>query len=358
MIHIIIFGIIIFSFICRNHHKLQNLSFCILAIIASIRYMYGNDYVSYYRCFQKIKNGGENPFKEEILFTFLNDISPSFYFLITITSVFFVYVIYGLVKQNIEDRYIWLSLFVLLVNPYLFLMNMSAIRQAIAMCLFIIAVECALNKQILRYIGLILIAALFHKSAIILLPVIFLINSKKITRIKVIIIVLSILFLLNVNSISLYLENLVKLFNDSNYLYYIKENGGNSARATFLSSIYCVYILCNLPKLEGKYLIYGKLYLCSTILAILAYKIAMFTRVQMYFDIYSIIIIPYIIIKNNPGVKLKVYRKNICRTLFELLNRYVFPFLIIIIYLLRYYSFFNNPMWIAFYEYNTIFSLL
>jgi transmembrane protein EpsG len=122
-----------------------------------------------------------------------------------------------------------------------------------------------------------------------------------------------------------------------NYIYYYEKGFQNCLRATLISSFFFFLVAFNMNKLKGKNTIYGKLALISTILSILAYKVSMITRVVMYFDIFMIIAIPTIFIKMNRGLKKKLL------------------FLIMLtIYLLRYYSFFTNPLWESFVKYKTI----
>lgn len=358
MIHIILVSIIVIAFVCRKNQKLQNIAFVLLGLMASIRYVYGNDYRSYYRYYEQIKMGYKTPFTGEVLFTGLNKMTPSFYVLIIITSVFFIYVIYRFIVDNLEGKYAWAGLFVFLVNPYLFLMNLSAIRQCVAMCFFIIAVHFAIKKKNVAYVGCVIIASLFHNSAIILAPVLLLANDKKVDIKRILLVVLGVTFLLNFGDLILFIENFIRNIRIFNYSSYIGDGNGNTLRATILSAVYFVYILFNLPNLEGKYLIYGKMYLYSTILAILAYRVSMFTRLQMYFDIFSIIIVPYLMINRPMNGKIMIYIENPRKTIWDFCNRYILPGLIILIYFLRYYSFFTNPMWEKFFTYKTVIELL
>ena len=52
----------------------------------------------------------------------------------------------------------------------------------------------------------------------------------------------------------------------------------------------------------------------------------------------------------------KKAKKGILSVIFS--RVFVLSALIIIVYALRYYSFFTNPMWEAFYNYKTIFGLI
>ena len=146
------------------------------------------------------------------------------------------------------------------------------------------------------------------------------------------------------------LEKLVDLglvfFNNNNYYYYIDSGVGNSLRATILTGVSFVYVLINLTKLRDKHLMYAKLYLIGLTFGMLAYQFSMLTRFQMYFDIFSIVTLPGIINYYSCSGKSKVAK---------IINMYIFPILILIIYFLRYISFFFTPRWDSFKVYHTIF---
>jgi hypothetical protein len=108
--------------------------------------------------------------------------------------------------------------------------------------------------------------------------------------------------------------------------------------------------------LEGKYLVYGKLYLFSLALAVIAIRLSPITRIQMYFDIFAIVALPNMFKRNLEKGKVKIDKNNLGTAIIEILKRYVLPALIVIVYFLRYYSFFTNPMWERFTTYQTIFS--
>lgn len=322
-------------------------SFFIIGIFAILRYNYGSDYISYNRWFEHIKSGGESPYKNEIGFTILNQISPSFQILIAITSIFFLIIIYKLLSNNLSPFFAGLGFIVFIINPYLFLMNLSAIRQCIALCIFVVSLKFAYERKFLIYCAFIMFATLFHSTVILLLPIYFVAHGKKLARFDVIIILVVFCVLMLENSL---LEKLVDLglvfFNNNNYYHYIDSGVGNSLRATILTGVSFVYVLINLTKLRDKHLMYAKLYLIGLTFGMLAHQFSMFTRFQMYFDIFSIVTLPGIINYYSCSDESKVAK---------IINIYIFPILILLIYLLRYLSFFFTPRWDSFKVYHTIF---
>ncbi len=358
MVHFILAAAVLIAFIGRNWGKtFLGIAFFVLFAFAALRYMYGNDYASYLYHYNSIQSGWESPFDGEPLYTLLNQSFPSFYWIIAATSLAFVMAVYLLVHRNLEQEYAWLGLLIFVISPYLFLMNLSAIRQCIAMVFFVVAVHFGIRRKPVFYIASVVLGALFHKSAYVLLPVYFLLDDRRFKKRHVVITVVALFLLLWVVDLSSVIIWAAQIFDDANYMAFANNGLTNSLRATLLTGISFVYVLGNLPKLQGKEVVIGKLYLLSLILGILAYRLAMLTRIQMYFDIFAVVALPTIFYRVQQSPVL-VYRNKKMLTLWNIANKYVLPALILLVYILRYYSFFSNPMWSQFREYRTILDLL
>lgn len=350
MVHLILFASAFIAFSKINNKRLYKVSFFIIGAFAVLRYGLGNDYFSYMRCYESIRNGTNDPFKREIAFTLLNKLSPSFYLLVAVLAIFFVYVVYKLLKSNLDGIYKSLGFLIFVVNPYLFLMNLSAMRQSVASCLFIISLKYARERKFIKYLLLIALATLFHTSAIILLPIYLIANDKKVGRFQMIAFLVITIVLLSENSIvDMVITSVLDLLGNKQYEYYYSEGATNSLRATLLTGISFLYVLMNLKHLEGSQLLCGKLCLIGLLFGVLAYRVSMLTRLQMYFDIFSVVALPSI-------VEYHVSAKE--SSIAKIIHLYGFPILILIIYLLRYYSFFSNPMWESFGTYHTFFEAL
>lgn len=358
MVHFILFSTVLITIICSKiNHKLLPIPFLVLFIFSSLRYMFGNDYARYFSVYHNIQSGGRSPY-DEILFTLLNKFSPNFYLMIVLISFAFICAVYLLIKYNLPTEYYWLGVLIFLINPYLFLMNLSSLRQSLAIVFFIFAVHFAIKRNILAFLVFVGIALLFHKSAVLLLPMYFVCGERKIKKwfVAVILIaVVSILFLPGFQDLITYIATCI---NDKDYIYFAQQNMQNSLRATLLTSVFFIYVLFNLPRLKGKALVYSKLYLIGTVLGVLAIKMSMLTRFQMYFDIFSVVSIPLIMEQNYNKGPIKINRDNVVVTVWDCVNKYVMPILIFLIYILRYYSFFSNQLWSSFANYHTIFEVI
>ena len=363
MVHIIFSVAVLLSAIPVGHAKkrvyLYWLAFLLLFLFAALRYDFGNDYMSYFNNYVAIRHGNLEIYGEEFLFTLFNYLSPSFTFLIFVSSFGFLFVVYQLLKTNLPPENIWIGLFIFLFSPYIFLVNLSAIRQCLAMLLFIIAVCYISNHDRNRfpvYVILILAASFIHKSAVLLFPVYFIANDKPIRKTDVGILFAVVTFLLiNQNVFSEFINSVLRLFDDKNYYSYFHSDNSNSLRSILLALIPLCYLLFNSFRMQGKSLIWIKLSIISYVLSILAFQSTSLIRVRMYFEIFSILAIPQIFLAvNKETITVISEETEPAHSFFSVINRYVFPAMIILICLLKYYSFFRDPVWKSFLHYKTI----
>ncbi len=337
MVHLTLLVSTLIAFLRHHKKSLIAVSFIVLFIFSALRYGFGNDYFSYLNTFNEIKMTGTfSHISNDVLYVWLNKIMPTYQMLLAVTSFIFLFAVYMLIKRNVNAGYHGIAVFIFALNPYIFLSNLSAMRQCLAMVMLMLAVYFALKKKPIIFIVLILLASLFHFSAIVFLPLYFIANEKKISRGFIIAFVAVLGSLLLTSNFFEIVLGWFEEFTSSTHIRLYLENEGNSLRSTILTSLYLVYVLMNVRKLKGKTLAYTKLYMFALFFAILAYKLNMMTRLQQYLDIFSLVALPGIIEHNY---------KNEKNDILKLINVYLFPALLFVVYILRYYSFFTNDMW-------------
>ena len=342
--HFFFGAMLVMSALIRRHRCFFLFTALGLFGFAALRYDFGNDYGNYYRCFLEIRQMGANPFATEVLYTALNRVLPHFYWLVALSSLAFVGGVCALIRKNVLPEWMWLSFAVLLINPYLFLVNLSAIRQSLALVCFLCAVPFAWRRKPLAYCLLMLMACGFHNSSIILLPVYFVANGHPVSRRATVFIALGTAGLLVLaKGLPQMLDATLLALQLTRYRHVLGDGLHNSLRATLLSSVSFFYLLWNMPRLRGRTLVYAKLWLIGSVLSVLAFRVSMLTRLEMYFDIFSIVAFPRMLARPRRD-----------ETLPGFLNNVVFPATILLILLLRYDSFFHNPMWERFCTYRTI----
>lgn len=356
MIHLFLIVALILSGLTvvmpNNRKKPMFFSFVLLFVVAALRDEYGNDFEPYKIIFENAQLD-INSANVEVGYFELNKLFPSYHLLLATLSLLYLFVAYKLIVENVDRKYHFFSVFILLFNPYLFLLSFSSLRQTLVLCIFIIALNIKSKRksiEVLSYLLIILASALIHQTAILLLPMYFYFNlarTKRVERIERIVFIVLPIVLLAASSLLNNLINYVLGYfgNNLNYLSYIENNTPNSLRSTLLTAVFYVYVVFNLNKVEGKAYQYSRMYLCGLFFAILSYRYNMFGRFQMYFDIFGIVSLPMIL----NGCKTKMQGTGIAK----LMNRYLFPAVIVAIFILRYYSFFTTPLWEYFFEYKT-----
>lgn len=340
MTHLIFLFALFFTFPDLNKkYPFYIFTFFTLFLFLALRYDYGNDYMQYMNIHSLINNGQTAWGESDVLYKQLNLLIPNFYLFIALISLFYIFAMYFLIKNNLRVNHYWFAVLLWLINPYLFLVQLSSIRQTIAICFFIFAIYFAIKRKLVMYLLFIFIAVGFHSSAVVLFPLYFVLNDSKIKKKWIVLITALTVILIGTPLFEVILSK-VLVYLPLNYTAYFEQGLTNSLRATLISSVYFVFVIFNINKLEGKEIIYGKLSLIYTIISLLTIKLSMLGRVGMYFEIFLIVTIVQIISR----IKVKAYKQ-------------IAFIIIILIYLLRYYSFFTNPMWTEHYRiYKTILS--
>jgi len=337
MVHLVLLLSWLFSSKYINR-KLPFYIFSYFALFAfmALRYNYGNDFRGYLEIHRSLNMGLPAWGQSDFLFYHLNLMIPNFYVFIAITSLFYIISVWFLISNNLHPDAYWFAFLILLVNPYLFLIQLSSLRQTLAICFYIFAVYFAVKRNLVLYVVFVVLASGMHASAIILLPIYFLLTRKNISIMGIILLITLLIILLSTPAFEFIITGAMQLLK-LNYFHYYEEGLENSLRATILSSFYFLLVLFNMNKLKEKQIPFAKLALLSYFISILAFKLSMLTRVQMYFEIFTIIAIPMIF---------RSMKKGAIKTLLFAI--------MLTIYILRYYSFFANPLWHSFVKYQTI----
>lgn len=358
MVHLVLFCAFVLSF-AKHRIKFRQgkytskvfWGFVILFIFAALRYDYGNDFTPYRIIFENAHRG-YNSAAVEPLYYEINKLFPSYQLLLAFLSFLYLLVVYKMIKRNVEENQAWLAMFIFVFNPYLFLLSLSTLRQTLVLCFFLIALSVKKESNIFKaiiYLAIIGVAVFIHQTAILLLPIYFVYNapkSAKLDKIEMIMFAtIPIVLLLMPQVLNQMIDQVLNLFsNNLNYLYYLKSNNQNSIRSTILTSVFYIYFWYNLRRVDGESYRLSKLYLIGLLFGILSYKYSMFGRFQMYFDIFGVVAIPNMLNR----------MKGLCVNILDrYINVYVFPILMIVIFILRYYSFFHTEAWMYFFEYHT-----
>ncbi len=323
----------------------------LLFLVGALRDGYGNDFEPYRKIFVNAHKG-INSARVELGFFFLNRIFPSFHLLLATLTFVYTFVAYKLVRDNVVPKYYWCSVLLLVINPYLYLMSLSSLRQTLAMCIFVLALQLPIQKKWLRFVvfaAILLLTTQIHQTVWLLIPLYFYFHLKKtpfVEKVERIFFFALPIILIGFEGLFEQIIELVLHFfqNNWNYKYYINTSTPNSVRSTILNAIFYLYVLGNMHRLKGKPYQYARMYLCGLLFAILSYRYNMFGRFQMYFDLMGTVALPMMVYecRKQPRGKVDYW-----------VNGLAYPLLLLAIFVLRYYSFFTNPMWEYFFTYDT-----
>lgn len=221
------------------------------------------------------------------------------------TSAFFFFAFSKFVGENSDDPFYSYLLFFTIFGTF----QMTGVRQSCAMAVFMIAYKYVKQKKLIKYLLMIGLAYLVHKSAIALLPIYFFRWRK--VRIYDIPVMIIGLFYIYGNRVALF--DYIKSF--TSYSYYENLQHGEPINfslmiyaATLLSAILCYILYGRLKRmrlddkrtdevalLQNKMQIYAlytnSMYFASMFMPLVAVNGAV-RRIVMYFAVFMIFAIP------------------------------------------------------------------
>ena len=222
------------------------------------------DYYNYEMLFEKYhpQTFLDDRAAQEMGFQFLCQILPSFRMLIIAFTGLYCICLYVAMKHFVGFKYYWLVWFILFCYPPFVLGNMSGLRSGIVTCLFFLSVlvryKYGFIKGIALALGIMAIAYSIHRSAALLVPLLFL-TSKPLNKyviygvyaIAAVFIFISILFPNILNDVGYYLT--VTWFGDFNYENQFSSELSNEVGLfSIIKSLILVYLLYTTLRLSQK----------------------------------------------------------------------------------------------------------
>ena len=297
-----------FTGIFKRKKIIMLLAILLLSTISAIRYNVGGDYSSYKWIFDTIQSG--NVVDIEKGYFVLNKLIsnyPVLLFILTFSSLYMIF----LSLKNLFPRY-ENFLFSIYIYLYYLQWNLGTIRQGISIAIFMLALTFLHRKKIFKYSLLILVACLFHKTSIILLPLFLL----PFFPWKFWISIFSILILLK-NIIITTIFNLITHLN-MNYVSYVSGSIKNSfgfqnIGFVFIGRIIMYFIFLiflknfkyRFTKEEKNYLkLLNKIFLCMLFLNLFLKDFGVAMRMVKYFEIFCLLNMFWVTLKLFKNKKL------------------------------------------------------
>lgn len=288
------------------------LGFIILTAIMSLRFEYGNDYISYSVKFlqdNRLSFSFKSLLKGEIedpIWFFLNRLfGPlGFQSLVAFVTIINSIAYYNLIKKELP-LHLWpFGLFVYFFTASFFPMELSMMRQGLAMALIVLAVPYILSKDRFYPIVLVALATGIHSSALVCVPFIMLLyldfQKRKYLVVGAFVTLFAMFFLakdliLNVMSSTLNSFDALEKFDDK-YLLGNKYEA-SAAKSLFGLIMYFFPVVVCLKSLvschDERIVKYSILYIFGAFLFLTDQIIPMMGRLAWYFTIFSIVALPY-----------------------------------------------------------------
>lgn len=178
LLQIVLLSFVLYSFNQKASKKVAAFYAVIFLLVVSvIRYGIGIDFFSYQDYYEEISNGGY--IKVEYGFIILSELSNFLglgfqgvvagYSILTILLLTFFY-------SRFSNNFL-LTIYIFTMLPILYLSSFNVIRQFLTVAIFAYSINYILEKKLFIYILSILFAAFFvHKSALLMLPMYFILT--------------------------------------------------------------------------------------------------------------------------------------------------------------------------------------
>ncbi|MFS0822740.1 EpsG family protein [Bacillus sp. 1P02SD] len=211
------------------------------------------------------------------------------------------------------SRLIDLSLYVYITSG-MFLVSMNGIRQYLAASIIFLSTKYILSGEWWKYFLVVIFSATIHKSALIMIPIYFIIRRKAWTKITIVLLISAIFIVLSFNQFT---ELLFTVIEDTQYGQYSDFDGeGANVLRVLVNSAPLIIAFVGREKLRqifpnSDYIV--NLSLLSLIFMIVATQNWIFARFGIYFGIYNLILMSWIIkVINKRGQKFIYYAILVC----------------------------------------------
>lgn len=285
------------------------LPYIVVFLFMAIRYDYGDG--SAYREMFYVFNLSAQEMKSieytysdiEPLYVTLNRLLPSFQAVVIITSAFYVTAFCFLISKILTYKQRALAILVWVLHPYILMVDMSTIRQGIAISIIIVGVYVANKRKPVWLIPFCLFATLFHKSAIVCVFACFLFEKRPFSfKTKLVTFLVPVIFLMFSDKLLALIRLFLSVFNldTANYLFYLNNGNKNGIIAVGVSLIMMLFFMVFGDSVDNQNAVYVKLSIWAVTLEALQGAMQQFGRVSMYFLPFFVISLPLILKQGSP----------------------------------------------------------
>lgn len=329
----------------------QKFAILFISVFVSLRNNFGADYLTYSDSFYRFQSGIFIDLFEPgyiLLNIIIGSLGLDFHFLLLVIALFNYTLLY-LSIENYAKKNKWISIFLFLILFDLFFYSLSAIRQSIAMSIFLYASKYIVSKSPKKYFLWILTGMLFHWSSIVLLPIYYIYNHLRNRSYIYLSITLSISLVIYF-IFTKFIDQLAPVMNDKLLFYLVLEKSTDQIGTNYVNAVIYIiaaYLIIYLSSLMNKKYKISKEKILFPMFAFLIFAVlkvmqsieyySILPRIQMYFYIFYIFALPQIL-----SIFVKKSKDLLLITLFFLLIYFfIVKYLDIISYASIYYTNFN-----------------
>lgn len=278
---------VIFYYLCVKYNKKVYLiiSFIIPMLIGGLRYDVGTDYMSYLEYYI-------NHIDIDIGFTIISLVARLFdnfkvmFFTYNFLTLIFVYLALNNISKQNRSAALFLFLFLYFTTGF------NAIRQMLAVAILFYSYKYIVNKSFIKYLLFVMLASVFHSSAIITIIVYPIVISDN-KFVKFIIYVSLITFIIFFEKMILFISNINYFSHYSIYISYTDSIKFNNL-SFFIEMFFLLYVLRYKSKMikynpSNKY--YLSLYFIGVLLMLTGFINPYAKRMSIYFTISSVFLL-------------------------------------------------------------------
>jgi transmembrane protein EpsG len=203
-----------------------------------------------------------------------------------------------------------------------FTVSMNGIRQFLAASIVFVATKFLLDGSWKKYMAVVLFASVFHQSALVMIPIYFIVRRKAWTKATGALLSVAILIVMGFNQFS---ELLFSAIKDTQYGHY--ESFAEGGASVFRALVWVAPLLIayfgreKLRVLFPKSDIIVNLSIVGAVLMVISTQNWIFARIAIYFNLYQLILITWII---------KVFREKD--------QKFIYLIVILLYFLFYYYE--------------------
>lgn len=288
---------------------LSIVSFLFILALGGLRYRVGADWYSYENLFNAVRKLSDvfSAREEKLFMLFLygcKKIANSYSFF-----VFFLFAISFYLKFKTITKYspdIFISL-IIYFYTLLLIYDLNGIRQGMAMAIVLASLSPILDKKLLQFISLIIIATFFHTSAILFLPFYWLSRINISKRALFIVIAVSLIISIPIRSLienNSIVQSLLALDSFSHYSTYLtNENTGRDVsiisiavfQRIFIFSLFFINYNKIIVREDLKLLLFNGYFIAIIIFIFLSFSAEFASRLSFYYKSLEIFMVPIII---------------------------------------------------------------